>query len=172
MGIRLRTLRRTTGAGRALTAGILLLPLSAAALVPESAAAAEHPVRLSHLQAAERLEQAGLRWISSGECADRDNRRCTSFEEMRVFTLRRVIKLKRCSGCPVVLTGGTENGHERGRYSHRNGYKVDVALDPCIDRYITGRYAFIGRRDDGARLYRAPRALYARTSSHWDILFR
>ncbi|MBG0826895.1 hypothetical protein HS041_03795 [Planomonospora sp. ID67723] len=168
---------------------LLILQVSLAVLLPQGAAAAGHPVRLgterparlgaehpgallSHAQASRRLARAGLSWVSSGGCADRDNRRCTSFEELRATTLRKVIRLKRRSGCPIVLTGGTEAGHEHGRYSHRTGYKVDVAHGPCIDRHITRRYPFDGLRDDGARLYRAARALFARTPSHWDILFR
>ncbi|GAA3443090.1 hypothetical protein [Planomonospora venezuelensis] len=174
---------------------LLVLQASLALLLPQDAAAqavrpgaghaaplgaqrpalpgTDRPGRLlSHSQAVRLLQRAGLGWVSSGGCADRGNRRCTSFEKVRAATLRKVIRLKRRSGCPVVLTGGTETGHEHGRYSHGTGYKVDVAPNPCIDRYITGRYPADGLRDDGARLYRSARALYARTPSHWDILFR
>ncbi|GIH98123.1 hypothetical protein [Planobispora takensis] len=177
----MRTLPRTrrTGAGTgasaraAVAAGTLLvLQASFVTLLPEPAAAADRPARLDHDQAVKRLERAGLSWTSSGGCADRRNPRCTSFDALRAVSLRKVIKLKRRSGCPITLTGGTEAGHEHGRYSHYTGYKLDIALSGCVDRYITRRYPFHGLRDDGARLYRAQGALYARTPDHWDILLR
>ncbi|GAA3132630.1 hypothetical protein GCM10010466_24040 [Planomonospora alba] len=131
----------------------------------------ERPVWLTHTQAIRRLGRAGLGLYSSGGCSDRANRRCTSLEAIRTETLRGVIRLKRRSGCPVILTGGTETGHTPGRYSHANGYKLDVEPNACLDRYIRRTEPFRGLRSDGALLYGTAQALYARTPSHWDIVF-
>ncbi|MFC4057118.1 hypothetical protein ACFOWE_02365 [Planomonospora corallina] len=129
------------------------------------------PVWLTHAQAVRRLERNGLDLYSSGRCADRANRRCTSLEAVRTETLRGVIRLKRRSGCPVTLTGGTETGHTPGRYSHGNGYKLDVEPNACLDRHIRRTQPFRGVRSDGALLYGSEEELYARTPSHWDIVF-
>ncbi len=56
--------------------------------------------------------------------------------------------------------------------SHWNGYKVDVALNSCIDSYITRTFTNIGRRSDGAAQYRSAAGnIYARESNHWDITY-
>ncbi|WP_343948619.1 hypothetical protein [Nonomuraea longicatena] len=131
------------------------------------------PIRISHRTATGRLRSAGLRWKSSGHCANRRIRHCTSLESVRTATIAKVIDLKRDSGCPVMVTGGTETGHMPGRYSHEQGYKLDISLTPCIDRHITTSYAYAGIRSDGSPLYRSPEGdIYAKEPDHWDILFR
>ncbi|GHH65844.1 hypothetical protein GCM10017673_10600 [Streptosporangium violaceochromogenes] len=129
-------------------------------------------VRLGHIQAAERLREAGLRWKSSGHCTDRQGRYCTSLEAVRTATVADVIALKRRSGCPIVITGGTEIGHAPGRYSHHAGYKLDISPNRCISGYIKREYPYRRVRGDGARLYGDSGTVYARESDHWDILFR
>lgn len=83
-----------------------------------------------------------------------------------------VIDLKRRSGCPIVITGGTEVGHAPGRYSHHAGYKLDISPNRCISGYIRREYPYQRVRGDGARLYGDSETVYARESDHWDILFR
>ncbi|WP_169949010.1 hypothetical protein [Microbispora sp. H11081] len=135
-------------------------------------AAAAH-ARLPHEDAADLLLGAGVRRKSSGGCADRDRPRCTSLQAIRYGTLRRVIDLRRASGCPVTITGGTEHGHAAGRYSHGNGYKVDLAHNPCLDAYVTRTGRHWRERADGATLYRAaPSDVWADEPTHWDVLFR
>ncbi|MER5422976.1 hypothetical protein [Streptosporangium roseum] len=141
----------------------------------EAAAKSSHPIlpiRIGHVQAAQQLREAGLRWKSSGGCTNRSVRTCTSLEAVRAATVADVIALKRRSGCRVVVTGGTEVGHAPGRYSHHRGYKLDITPNDCINRYITREHAFDGVRGDGAALYRDSGTVYARESDHWDILFR
>lgn len=59
-----------------------------------------------------------------------------------------------------------------GRYSHYNGYKVDIALRSCVNEYIADRFRYLGRRSDGARRYRFPGGNpYAREGDHWDITY-
>ncbi|MET8332759.1 hypothetical protein ABZV14_01125 [Streptosporangium canum] len=141
----------------------------------EAAATSSHPIqpiRIGHVQATQQLRKAGLRWKSSGGCTNRGVRTCTSLEAVRAATVADVITLKQRSGCPVVVTGGTEVGHAPGRYSHHRGYKLDIKPNDCINRYITGEHVLDGIRGDGAPLYRDSGTVYARESDHWDILFR
>jgi hypothetical protein len=127
-----------------------------------------------HQQAASALLRvAGLRWISSGHCARRSNPHCTSFEGLRPSTLSGVLQLKENSRCGVVISGGTERGHERGRFSHGAGYKLDVLPNRCLNRFVKRNYRRVHTRGDGAALYRAAdRSLFAREPSHWDITFQ
>ncbi|MFP3966940.1 hypothetical protein SMC26_31860 [Actinomadura fulvescens] len=125
-------------------------------------------------QAVERTLRAnGIRWRSNGRCSDRERTDCTSFEGIRPEALNGLIDFKHDSGCPVVISGGTERGHASGPYSHAEGYKIDLMPSRCTDRHITRHYRYAGKRSDGAELYRAPTAdVYAREDSHWDITFR
>ncbi|GII95579.1 hypothetical protein [Sinosporangium siamense] len=140
--------------------------------IPRRAArAARAGARMAHSAAMFRLRRAGLGWRSSRGCSHRWLRWCTSLETMRRGTLTEVIRLKRRSGCPIIVTGGTEVGHAPGPFSHGAGYKVDIAQGKCINRYINRKYRYIRTRGDGARLYRDRDGdIYAREPSHWDIL--
>lgn len=130
-------------------------------------------VRMSHDHAATYLLGAGLRYRSSGRCTDRHVPTCTSLDSVRTGTIARIIALKHASDCPIMVTGGTEVGHAPGRFSHGEGYKLDISHNACIDRYIAQHSEPHGVRGDGARLYRAPSGtVYADESDHWDIMFR
>ncbi|MFC0864383.1 hypothetical protein ACFHYQ_18990 [Sphaerimonospora cavernae] len=133
--------------------------------------------RLGQQDAARHLAEAGLKWVSTGGCTDRRGSSCTSLESIRYGTLMRLIDLKRASDCDITVTGGTEVGHSTGRYSHGNGYKVDIAHNKCIDAYIKGKFRRQKSRGDGSALYRppsdsvTPSAVYADERTHWDIFF-
>jgi hypothetical protein len=86
--------------------------------------------RLSHVTANRWLKGAGLRTRSTGNCTSRYVHRCTSLDNVRTGTVARIIQLKRESGCPITVTGGTEVGHAPGPYSHGNGYKLDISHNP------------------------------------------
>jgi hypothetical protein len=152
--------------------------LAAAVAFAAPAATAEasgHKVSQAEAEAA--LVPHGIGWSSSGNCTDRNNPRCTSFEQINSGTIDGVIRLRDDSQCPVTITGGTEAGHATTTYSHWNGYKVDVHTDPhrttCIDTYIRDHTTDIGERpDDHAPWYRdAAGNLYANEGDHWDILY-
>ncbi|MEV0971508.1 hypothetical protein [Microtetraspora glauca] len=110
--------------------------------------------RLAHVGAMRQFRGAGLRWKSSGGCTDRTQPTCTSLEGLRYGTLVQAIELKRASDCRIVITGGTEVGHSKGRFSHENGFKLDIAHNPCIDAYVTRTFGYWTTRGDGARMYR------------------
>ncbi|MFG1708271.1 hypothetical protein ACFLIM_34195 [Nonomuraea sp. M3C6] len=130
-------------------------------------------VQMSHAIATGWLKSAGLRTKSTGHCTSRHMHHCTSLDSVRTGTIARVIELKRDSGCPIMVTGGTEEGHAPGHFSHGNGYKLDITHNACIDRHITKNQDKAGVRSDGAPLYRSKAGTtFADESDHWDILFR
>ncbi len=146
-------------------------PVSAPVAVPaaESTAAV---TKLTHAQATARLSAAGISWRSSGNCSDRNNPTCTSFEQVNLATIQGAETLKSASRCAVTITGGTETGHASGTYSHWNGYKLDFNPTTCLSGYITGTFTYIGDRADGAAQYKAASGnIYARESNHWDVTF-
>jgi hypothetical protein len=62
--------------------------------------------------------------------------RCTSVDNMQIDTYDAIYDMREGSGCPLLITGGNELGHEEDQYSHRSGYKVDIGKDGCFDAYI------------------------------------
>ncbi|WP_112470366.1 hypothetical protein [Streptomyces triticisoli] len=164
--MRSRTARPAAlAASAALLAGGLLV-----ATVPAATAA---PAKYSHAAAAQQLKRAGITWTSSGGCSNRNNSKCTSFEQINKSTVAGVIDFKKVSKCAVTLTAGTERGiHRPGRYSHENGYKVDIRLTPCVNSYITRTFRYVGERGDRAKQYKSPSGnIYAREGSHWDVTY-
>ncbi|CAF0727614.1 unnamed protein product [Rotaria sp. Silwood1] len=126
----------------------------------------------THSAALSEIRSVGIGISSSGGCSNRNNRRCTSLEQVRCNAIRCLKTLKTSSGCGIIVTGGTEIGHAGGTYSHWNGYKIDISLNSCINSYITKQFAYIGKRSDGAAQYKASSGnVYAKEGNHWDITF-
>ncbi|MEU3188174.1 hypothetical protein ABZ707_28855 [Streptomyces sp. NPDC006923] len=126
----------------------------------------------NHNHAAAQFRKAGVTWSSSGGCSNWNRGTCTSFTNINKATVSGAIAFTRATGCRVNITGGTEVGHAAGTYSHRNGYKVDMALTTCLNTYITGTFRYAGKRGDGARTYKSPAGnVYAREGSHWDVTY-
>ncbi|MFJ5227090.1 hypothetical protein [Streptomyces sp. NPDC088400] len=129
-----------------------------------------------HDQAAAQFRKAGITSSSSGGCSDWNKKTCTSFTNINKATVSGAIAFKKVSRCKVVITGGTERGHAAGTYSHRNGYKVDMSVTTCLNKYITGKagkFTYAGKRKgDGAKMYKSPAGnVYAREGSHWDVTY-
>src|SRR5918999_1808252 len=112
---------------------------------PMMRTAARLPQHVAHSM----LRRDGIRWRSTGACTDRHHPGCTSLKGIRRDSIEGLIAFKRQSGCRIAVTGGTEIGHAPGRYSHWNGYKIDILPTRCVDRYITGRFRYAGTRGDG-----------------------
>ncbi|WP_411133837.1 hypothetical protein [Streptomyces sp. C10] len=169
-------LRRTTATGLGivmLAAGALVgAAATSYAAAPGTAGAAPRPgpglfAKLTHAQATAKFRAAGISWSSSGGCSDRNNPRCTSFDQINSATVDGVITLKGATGCAINLTGGTETGHASGTYSHWNGYKVDFSLSSCLTGYITGTFTSIG----GSKWKSASGNVYYKEGDHWDVTY-
>ncbi|WP_307824964.1 peptidoglycan-binding domain-containing protein [Streptomyces sp. M2CJ-2] len=152
---------------------------SGAPAAPEPSTPPAGNGKLTNQQALSQLRAAGITWSSSGNCTER-RRGCTSFDGVRARSIQGVIALKKASGCPVVVTAGTEPGHSSGTYSHYNGYKLDLRIrneGACITKYIPAHNKAAGTRGDGARLWKGQLAggidvTYAKEGDHWDITFK
>lgn len=128
--------------------------------------------KMSNAEALGKVRAAGISVHSSGGCHDRNVRSCTSLDQINSGTIDKIITLKRASGCPITITGGTEVGHAGGAMSHANGYKVDISLNSCINGYITRSFSYIGKRGDGSDMYKASSgSIYAKEGNHWDITY-
>jgi hypothetical protein len=129
--------------------------------------------RLSQHVALDTLRLNGIALRSNGNCTARRNPSCTSLEGVRRGSVEGLIAFRRQSKCRIIVSGGTEIGHARGRYSHWNGYKIDVLPNKCVNRFIHSRFRNVGMRGDGAELYRSPRGVvYADEGHHWDLLYK
>lgn len=129
--------------------------------------------RMGHIQAVRILHAAGIGLRSSGACGDRKRSVCTSLDGIRRPVILGLINMRHRSRCPIIVTGGTEAGHAKGRYSHGTGYKVDVQLTRCVTTHIMRISRYAGTRGDGADSYRAKDGtMYYREPDHWDILFK
>ncbi|MEU0335576.1 hypothetical protein [Streptomyces sp. NPDC006193] len=128
--------------------------------------------KISHATATQMFRDVGITWSSSGNCSDRNNSSCTSFEQLNLATAQGAQTLKRASGCALNITGGTETGHASGTYSHWNGYKLDYGKNTCVTSYVKNTFAYIGLRGDGAPQYQSGSGnVYADEGNHWDVLY-
>lgn len=97
---------------------------------------------------------------------------CTSVAGLQETAITTVTQLKQVCNCPIMITAGTELGHEAGTYSHANGYKIDLAKNSALDKYITSNYKSIGKRsgDNASQYQSSTGAIFADESGHWDML--
>lgn len=125
--------------------------------------------------------------VNDGHCSCVTNNTCdqiiprTRLNGMRQATISAVIDLKNnCesagASCPVIITGGTEQGihAEEGACTHVGGYKVDIRPNDNLDHYIINHYGNNGqpiglRSSDSAKLYGDNYDLFAREGDHWDV---
>ncbi|MFD8870407.1 hypothetical protein ACFV1F_39770 [Streptomyces sp. NPDC059590] len=167
--MKLRSVGSSAVTALVLVLGVLFAP---GVGVISSAGEAFAVTKISHSQATSMFRSSGITWSSSGGCSDRDNATCTSFEQLNLPTAQGAQTLKSASGCALNITGGTETGHASGTYSHWNGYKLDYALNSCVTNYITGNFAYIGLRSDGAKQYKSNSGnIYALEGNHWDVIY-
>ncbi|MFC4859029.1 hypothetical protein [Actinophytocola glycyrrhizae] len=123
--------------------------------------------KLTHSQATSRLRSSGITWSSSGNCSNRNNPTCTSFDQVNLATIQGAQTLKSASGCALNITGGTETGHASGTYSHWNGYKLDYSLYSCVGNYIRNNFGYIG----GNKWQSGSGNIYFLESNHWDVTY-
>lgn len=150
----------------------LVLAAVGAALLVAFAQPAYAETFLTHAQATAQLSAAGITWSSSGNCSDRNNPNCTSFDGVRQTTISGIKTLRTYSGCAINVTGGTETGHGSGTYSHWNGYKLDMSKYTCVGNYIKANFTYVGYISGWGYQWRSGAGnLYTDEGNHWDILF-
>ncbi|MET8570186.1 peptidoglycan-binding protein [Streptomyces sp. NPDC004783] len=152
----------------AATAATVVLGTAAQATAATATPAAAS-VYYTPAQAKAKLREAGITWRSSRNCENKNKNGCTSFQGIRRATVDGVIALKRASRCAIVITGAAEIPPHKttGTYTHGKGYKVDVALNPCVNRYIPEH-----ARKIGSATWAAGSVEYLRESNHWDIKYK
>ncbi|MFI9722817.1 hypothetical protein ACIHFE_24695 [Streptomyces sp. NPDC052396] len=161
----------------ALATGATLLVGAAGIATAATASATPRPapakvVKLTQSQAEAQLRAAGIKWWSPGHCSKRSSFQCTSFEQINKSTVQGIIAFKKASKCAITITGGTETGHATSKYSHYNGYKLDISPSSCLSAYIKGKFHYIGQRSDGYPQWKAPSGnLYCNEGNHWDITY-
>jgi hypothetical protein len=157
---------------RTLRRRVLTLFLVAFAATVTALGFAAPAFAISHSDAAAQLRAAGITWSSSGNCSNRYDPTCTSFEGIRQSTIDGIITFKRASGCAINITAGTEVGHADGYYSHWNGWKVDISKTSCVYSYISRYYSYQGYISGWGYQWKSPAGnLYTDEGNHWDILY-
>ncbi len=133
------------------------------------------PEGLTHQEAKEQLDAAGITITSTGGCSNKTNPDCTSLDGVRQKTIDGIIKFKQECNCPVNISGGTEDGHDTsGACTHGNGCKLDISHKAALDNYVQKSYENIGRCFPAASVcYRSPSGqIWANEGSHWDVAFK
>jgi hypothetical protein len=96
---------------------------------------------------------------------------------MQQATIQQIINIAvACGGvlnrCGVIVTGGTEPGHESGQYSHGTGYKVDLTLNSAMLNAYLQKLPLTGERggDSGGPIRTDSCGnQYVQEANHWDI---
>jgi hypothetical protein len=132
-----------------------------------------HPDKISHERAVEMFEEVGITWSSVGNCSDREDQACTSFEELNWDTARAAQVLKLRSGCDINIVGGTERGHPSEPYSHEEGFRLDYSFNSCLEDFVVDNYRFIENRpdDDVPRYWTGMGNYFTQMSDHWEGLY-
>lgn len=137
--------------------------------------------KLGHYVAWQMLQNAGIPVTSSSGYVgpDRTNTTGTSLKDIRRNTIAGIIKFKLVSGQSFSVTGGTEDGHAVGTYSHGNGYKVDISTEPSS--HIENSYGPVTTATEYGSSYPAYRRstpsgeiFYDERGTgkpHWDVLY-
>jgi hypothetical protein len=82
---------------------------------------------------AEAALAAGISTSSTGNCTDPSNASCTSLEQIPASVVARINAIRSASGCSLVITGGTETGHQ----THGAGRgSVDFREDACLGGFL------------------------------------
>jgi len=98
---------------------------------------------LSHKIAHKQLTNLGCKIVStSGRVNASRKLRTTSMEGIKSSTIQGFTKLLQTAninGKKITISGGTEKGHLNYKYSHWNGYKIDVHPNHQLLKYIKNK---------------------------------
>ena len=136
------------------------------------AASQDHATKLTQAQASSQLLQSGVTWRSSGDCTDWYGSSCTSVEQINESTVIGLIALRRASSCPVVLTSGTEVGHDDDGGAHWRGTRVSIAKNTCLTRYLRSQYDGAATPGVARAEWTTPAGVhFADTGKQWDVTY-
>lgn len=152
---------------------VIVKPADQAALPVLYQAPVDLAKKIGQLGVSAVFKEQGIKRHSTMKCTDRSKKGCTSYEGMRQGTVNGITAFRRASGCKLTVSGGTEVGHAKMRFSHGNGWKIDIMPNKCVDSYVHRTMRKVGERSDGSEMFRPrPGQLYAdENGSHWDIFF-
>lgn len=135
---------------------------------PPSAPTGGGPV-YTHEEAAAILQDANITVVSSTGCIGPKNTGCTSLEGIQQDTLDHIVSVGQACNCAVTVTGGTEDGHAAGTFSHGNGFKIDLRLTDELNTYLMENLRRAGKRGSHDRYVDACGNEYVLEGDHWDI---
>jgi hypothetical protein len=106
---------------------------------PDGGNLADLPSLLSHEQAKFLLDQYHISISSTNGCSDVDDAKCTSLDGFPKEGVVALIGMKaQCSNCNIIITAGTEVGHQTHGYGKAI---VDLRDEASLNNYI---YSLIG----------------------------
>ncbi|PID51610.1 MAG: hypothetical protein CR954_00910 [Candidatus Moraniibacteriota bacterium] len=98
---------------------------------------------------------------------------------LRKETMDGVVNFQKESGVVVKIVGGSENivHSKRGKYTHANGYKVDIEDTPEVNNFIESHYEKLdisqfARKDITAAYSDGKGNIYYREATHWDVCYQ
>lgn len=166
---------------------VMAMVVMLAAVVVSAPPTQASGVRLTHTQAVSKLIVGDVLWTSTDNCDSRYISTCTSFDGIWSGTIDGVVNFRKGSTCPVIVTGGTEVGHETAfgyPYTHEQGYKIDIKRTDCVTNFITRYFTYAGiralvQKDKYGNTYQAKMWKNSRGdvyadewwANHWDILY-
>ncbi|ORX65405.1 hypothetical protein K493DRAFT_137253, partial [Basidiobolus meristosporus CBS 931.73] len=73
---------------------------------------------------------------------------CVSLDGIRNETVQGLVSFFLTTKCNISLIGGTEAPGSESKYSYKDGFKVDMELNPCLEKYVTTNLTFIGNQQN------------------------
>jgi len=107
-------------------------------------------------------------------CGSAKQSNTTCVDGLQRNTIDGVENIQKGCNCDVIITGGTENGHAPGTYSHSNGYKLDLGMNnPTLNTYVNNQ---IGTSNPTPyKPYKGTDGntyMYETGPPHWDVCFK
>ncbi|HEX5430291.1 MAG TPA: PASTA domain-containing protein [Patescibacteria group bacterium] len=124
--------------------------------------------------------------VNKADCTDPAQTNCTSLDHTLEATIQEIIKVTSAcdislggtgttNKCGVVVTGGSEAGHESGVCSHANGFKMDMTGNNSLTSYIENNFTADGARGGthAGEQFSDPSItssfVLETTPAHWDV---
>ncbi|CAF1050254.1 unnamed protein product [Rotaria sordida] len=121
--------------------------------------------KMTHTEAVAQVILMGVQMPSDSECGGETTIACVSLEQINCDSIGCLRQLKMNSQCDITITAGTETNDE-------DGYKIGIALDSCIDTYISNTFQNVEEPTGGTTQYVATNGnTFTKETDHWSIRF-